>query len=49
MQAKITAESSFPNNWSLEMLRRVLALLDAVTADEMRNNWKNLIEFAERS
>lgn len=29
-----------------EMLRRVLAFLDAVTADEMRNNWKNLAEFA---
>jgi hypothetical protein len=32
-----------------EMLRRVRAFLDSVTADEMRNNWKNLAEFAERS
>ncbi len=30
-----------------EMLRRVMALLDAVTADGMRNNWKNLAEFRE--
>ncbi len=29
-----------------EMLRRVLNLLNSVTADEMRNNWKNLAEFA---
>ena len=29
-----------------EMLRRVMAFLDSVTADEMRNNWKNLGEFA---
>jgi uncharacterized protein with PIN domain len=32
-----------------EMLRRVMAFLDNVTADEMRNNWKNLAEFAEKS
>jgi len=32
-----------------EMLRRVTAFLDSVTADEMRNNWKNLGEFAGRS
>jgi len=31
-----------------EVLRRVLKLLDTVTADEMRNNIKNLGEFAER-
>jgi hypothetical protein len=31
-----------------EMLRRVLNLLNSVTADEMRNNWKNLAEFVER-
>jgi hypothetical protein len=29
-----------------EMIRRVVRLLDAVDADEMRNNWKNLAEFA---
>jgi len=29
-----------------EMLRRILILLDSVIADEMRNNWKNLAEFA---
>lgn len=29
-----------------EMLRRVARLLDTVNADEMRNNWKNLAEFA---
>ncbi len=32
-----------------EMIRRVSAFLDAMTADEMRNNWKNLAEFARRS
>ena len=31
-----------------EILRRVMAFLDSVTADEMRNNWKNLGEFAGR-
>jgi hypothetical protein len=31
-----------------EMLRRVLNLLDSVTAGEMRNNYKNLAEFAIR-
>lgn len=31
-----------------EMLRRVLNLLDSVTAGEMRNNYKNLAEFAKR-
>ena len=31
-----------------EMLRRVLRFLDVVSADEMRNNWKNLAEFAVR-
>lgn len=31
-----------------EMLRRVTQFLDAVTADEMRNNWKNLAEFATK-
>jgi len=31
-----------------EMLRRVLKLLDSLTADEMRNNYKNLAEFARR-
>ncbi|MFQ6093931.1 MAG: DUF5615 family PIN-like protein [bacterium] len=31
-----------------EMLRRVLNLLNSVTADEMRNNYKNLAEFAKR-
>jgi len=31
-----------------ELLRRVLRFLNAVTADEMRNNYKNLGEFAER-
>lgn len=32
-----------------EMLRRVIQFLDAVTADEMHNNWKNLAEFATRA
>lgn len=31
-----------------EMLRRTLKLLDRVSADEMKNNFKNLGEFAER-
>jgi len=31
-----------------EMLRRVLNLLSSVTADEMRNNHRNLAEFARR-
>jgi predicted nuclease of predicted toxin-antitoxin system len=31
-----------------ELLRRVLRFLDTVTAEEMRNNYKNLAEFAER-
>jgi predicted nuclease of predicted toxin-antitoxin system len=31
-----------------EMLRRVLNLLDSVTAGEVRNNYKNLAEFAKR-
>ena len=31
-----------------ELLRRVLRFLNTVTADEMRNNYKNLGEFAER-
>lgn len=31
-----------------ETLHRVLRLLDNVSADEMRNNYKNLAEFAER-
>lgn len=31
-----------------EMLRRVLKLLDTVTAQEMHNGWKNLAEFAAR-
>jgi hypothetical protein len=31
-----------------EMLRRVLLLLNSVSADEMRNNYKNLAEFAQR-
>ena len=31
-----------------EMLRRVLNLLDSVTAGEMRNNYKNRAEFAKR-
>ncbi len=31
-----------------EMLRRVLLLLNSVSVDEMRNNYKNLAEFAER-
>ena len=31
-----------------EMLRRMLKLLDSVSADEMRNSFKNLGEFAER-
>ena len=29
-----------------EMIRRVVRLLDRVEADDMRNNWKNLAEFA---
>lgn len=29
-----------------EMLRRLLNLLDRITADEMRNNYRNLAEFA---
>ena len=29
-----------------EMIRRVARLLDTVDADDMRNNWKNLAEFA---
>lgn len=32
-----------------EMARRVGRLLNTVTADEMRNNWKNLAAFAQRS
>jgi hypothetical protein len=32
-----------------EMLRRVTAFLDGMTADEMRNNWKNLAEFTQAS
>jgi len=28
------------------MIRRVVRLLDRVEADDMRNNWKNLAEFA---
>ncbi|RLC84450.1 MAG: hypothetical protein DRI79_12865 [Chloroflexi bacterium] len=31
-----------------EMLHRLLQLLNSMTADEMRNNYKNLAEFAER-
>lgn len=31
-----------------ELLRRVLRFLNTVTADEMRNNYKNLAEFVER-
>ncbi len=31
-----------------EMLRRTLKLLDSVSADEMKNNFKNLGEFAVR-
>lgn len=31
-----------------ELLRRVLRFLNTVTVDEMRNNYKNLGEFAER-
>lgn len=31
-----------------ELFRRVVAFLKATTADEMRNNWKNLAEFATR-
>ena len=31
-----------------EMLRRVLSLLNSVTAGEMRNNYKDLAEFAKR-
>ncbi len=30
-----------------EMIRRVTRLLDTVDADDMRNNWKNLAEFAD--
>ena len=29
-----------------EMVRRVMALLDTATAEEMQNNWKNLAEVA---
>ena len=29
-----------------EMIRRAARLLDTVNADDMRNNWKNLAEFA---
>lgn len=32
-----------------EMLRRTEAFLDTVAADDMRNNWRNLAEFARRS
>ena len=32
-----------------EMVRRVLVLLDTVTAEEMRHTWRNLAEFASRS
>lgn len=32
-----------------ELLRRTLKLLNSVTAEEMRNNIKNLAEFAERT
>jgi hypothetical protein len=32
-----------------EMIRRVARLLDTVDADDMRNNWKNLAEFAALS
>ena len=32
-----------------EMLGRGTQFLDAVTADKMRNNWKNLAEFATRT
>lgn len=28
-----------------ELIRRVVALLDTVAADEIHNNWKNLAEF----
>jgi hypothetical protein len=31
-----------------ELLRRLLKLFDTVSADEMKNNFKNLGEFAER-
>jgi predicted nuclease of predicted toxin-antitoxin system len=31
-----------------ELLRRVLRFLNTVTPDEMRNNYRNLAEFAER-
>ncbi len=31
-----------------ELQRRVMRLLDAVAADEMRNNLRNLAEFAEK-
>ena len=31
-----------------ELLHRVLRLLNSITADEMKNNYKNLAEFAER-
>ncbi len=31
-----------------EMLRRVIQFLNSVTADEMRDNWKNLAEFSAR-
>jgi uncharacterized protein with PIN domain len=32
-----------------EMLRRTIALLERITAAEMRNNWRNLAEFAALS
>ena len=32
-----------------ELQRRVIRLLDAITADEMKNNLRNLGEFSERS
>jgi hypothetical protein len=31
-----------------ELQRRVMRLFDTVTADEMKNNLRNLAEFAER-
>jgi uncharacterized protein with PIN domain len=31
-----------------EMLRRVIQFLNSVTADEMRDNWKNVAEFSAR-
>jgi hypothetical protein len=32
-----------------EMLRRVMAFLDGVTVSEMRNHWKNLAEFVDKT